>query len=471
MKIKRFFAADIRQAMRMVKEELGADAVIMSNRSVDGGVEIVAARDFDEQVIHKNLQQQREEEKSAAKAVAPKKVELPGFDGDKKPAHLLSSARKRGNEVENPLRRNLDQYIGYAEKLQIAGVASQKAPEKIKLPEKPAWAASEQKIKPLAETAGKAAPQPLASDRFMDEMRKEMKELRSMLDSKLSGLASQPQQIVQPVRAELLGRLIESGFSKKLSTKIANRLGSHKQIDLAFAKAQEMLAKIVPIADDGLLEHGGIAALVGPTGVGKTTTIAKLAAQFILKHGSRDVALITTDNYRIGAHEQLSIYGRILGVPVKIANDAGELHRHIHDCSDKRLILIDTAGMSQRDMRLAEQIQTLRHDDLPIRPYLVMSATSQYKSVMEIMDAFQILEPQAVILTKLDEAVSKAMALSAIIERRMPLSFITDGQQVPEDIYAPEAETLIQQCVAGCDLENDYNGELDQDGWLAENYA
>ncbi|MDD1621144.1 MAG: flagellar biosynthesis protein FlhF [Methylococcaceae bacterium] len=466
MKIKRFFAADIRQAMRMVKDELGADAVIMSNRSVDGGVEIVAARDFDEQVIHKNLQQQREEEK-----LTPKKLELPGFDTDKKPAHLLSSARKRGNEVESPVRRNIDQYIGYAEKLQIASVAPQKTEiPKIKLPEKPAWAAGEQKIKPRTEPA-KPATSMVSADKFMDEMRKEMKDLRSLLDSKLSGIASQPQQSIQPAREELLKCLVESGFSIKLSTKIANRLGSHKQSDFAIVKAREMLAKIVPIADDDLLERGGIAALVGPTGVGKTTTIAKLAAQFILKHGSRDVALITTDNYRIGAHEQLGIYGRILGVTVKVANDADELRRHIHDCADKRLILIDTAGMSQRDMRLAEQIQTLRHDDLPIRSYLVMSATSQYKSVMEIMDAFQILEPQAVILTKLDEAVSKGMALSAIIERRMPLSFITDGQQVPEDIYAPEAETLIQQCVTSCDVENDYNDELNQGDWLAENYA
>lgn len=466
MKIKRFFAADIRQAMRMVKEELGPDAVIMSNRSVDGGVEIVAARDFDEQVIHKNLQQQ-EEEKAAAK-----KVELPEFDADKKPAHLLSSARKRGNEAENPLRRHIDQYIGYAEKLQISSVPAQKsAAPKIKLPEKPAWAAaSEPRVKPLAGNPRVVQPS-VNTDKFMDEMRKEMKDLRSLIDSKLSNFSGQGQKSSQPVQEELLTRLVESGFSIKLSTKIANRLGSHKEINLAFNKAQEMLAKIVPIADDDLLEHGGIAALVGPTGVGKTTTIAKLAAQFILKHGSRDVALITTDNYRIGAHEQLGIYGRILGVSVKVANDAEELRRHIHDCADKRLILIDTAGMSQRDMRLAEQIQTLRLDDLPIRPYLVMSATSQYKSVMEIIDAFQILEPQAVILTKLDEAVSKGMALSAIIERRMPLSFITDGQEVPEDIYAPEADALIHECVAGCELEIDYNDKLNQDDWLAENYA
>lgn len=469
MKIKRFFAADIRRAMRMVKEELGADAVIMSNRSVDGGVEIVAARDFDEQVVHKNLQQ-HEQEKAVVNKLPPKKVDLPDFEVDRKNAHLLSSSRKRGNENENPSRKGLDQYVGYAEKVQMVGTSSQKIPDKIKLPEKPAWAGGDQKIKTFAESS-KATQQLFAPDKFMEEMRKEMKELRSLLDSKLSGIVGHQQHNQHPARAELLGRLVDSGFSKKLSVKIANRLGNHQQFDLAFAKAQEMLAKIVPIADDGLLEHGGIAALVGPTGVGKTTTIAKLAAQFILKHGSRDVALITTDNYRIGAHEQLSIYGKILGVSVKVANDADELHRQIHGFSDKRMILIDTVGMSQRDMRLAEQIQTLRHDDLPIRPYLVMSATSQYKSVMEIIDAFQILEPQAVILTKLDEAVSKATALSAIIERRMPLSFITDGQQVPEDIYAPEAETLIQKCMAVSDVETDYNDEINQDDWLAESYA
>jgi flagellar biosynthesis protein FlhF len=248
-------------------------------------------------------------------------------------------------------------------------------------------------------------------------------------------------------------------------------LGSHKKIDLAYLKAQEMLARILPIAEDGLLDHGGIAALVGPTGVGKTTTIAKLAAQYILKHGSRDVALITTDNYRIAAHEQLSIYGRILGVSVKVANDGNELQRHIRDLSDKRLILIDTVGMSQRDLRLAEHIQALRQDDLQIRSYLVMSATSHYKTVMEIIDGFQILQPQAAILTKFDEAVSKATALSAIIERRLPLSFVTDGQQVPEDIYVPEAEKLIQHCLAGIEVENEYNDELISDSWLAEHYA
>ncbi len=476
MKIKRFFAADIRQAMRMVKEELGADAVIMSNRSIDGGVEIVAARDFDEQVIHKNLKQQREEEIVAKRL---KKYDLPEFAGDNKPAHLLSSPRKPGNEVENPLRRNLDQYMGYAEKVQLGNSNAQKIAEKLKVVEKPktvakpAWASADaaRVSTPAQEPKGDTVkPTPsFASDKFIQEMRQEMKDMRALLDSKLSGMPHWPQAGEQSVRSEFLDRMLDCGFSKSLAGKIIDRLGHCPQVEAALAKSQEMLTKLMPIADDRLLEQGGIAALVGSTGVGKTTTIAKLAAQFILKHGSRQIALITTDNYRIGAHEQINTYGKILDVPVRAASDADELRRHINSFSDKRLILIDTAGMSQRDLRLAEQLKTLQHGDLPIQSYLVMSATTQYKAALEIMDAFRMLEPQATILTKFDEAVTKAAALSALIERRMPLSFVTDGQQVPEDIYSPDAEALIQQCMP---LDGEQCADTMSYGhWMAESHA
>jgi len=464
MKIKRFFASDIRQAMRMVKEELGADAVIMSNRSVDGGVEIVAARDFDEQVIHKNLKQQQEDELVAKRL---KKYDLPEFAGERKPDHLLSSARKRGNEQENPLRKNMDQYLGYAEKVQLGSSNAQQISEKLQVAEKkPAWAAANVTRKPMVTEIPKVASQ----DKFMEEMRKEMKDMRALLDAKLSNITHLPKAEEQSVRQELLDRLADCGFSRTLATKITNHLGSHRQMETAWAKAQEMLARVVPIAEDSLLEQGGIVALVGSTGVGKTTTIAKLAAQFILKHGAREIALITTDNYRIGAHEQINTYGKILDVPVRVASDADELRQHIDSFSDKRLILIDTAGMSQRDLRLVEQLKTLQHGDLPIRSYLVMSATTQYKAALEIMDAFDMLEPQATILTKFDEAASKATALSALIERRMPLSFVTDGQQVPEDIYVPEPGALVQQCMQ---MENDdqYTNVMSYGKWLAESHA
>jgi flagellar biosynthesis protein FlhF len=301
-------------------------------------------------------------------------------------------------------------------------------------------------------------------------MSKELKSLKSALDSKLSSVSWSAVSQINPVRADLLQRLAGMSISRKLSIKIANSFTDQTDPELIFTQAQELLAKVLPVAEDDLLQHGGIAALVGPTGVGKTTTIAKLAAKFILKHGPRQVALITTDNYRIGAHEQLNTYGRILDVPVRVASSAAELRNLIDGFSDKRLILIDTAGMSQRDMKLVEQINTLQQSGQSIKTYLVMSAATEYKAMNEIIKAFQIFEPQASILTKLDEAATIGSAISSITENNLPLSFIADGQQVPEDMHSACARTLIAQCVTELDEIADYN-DVNSEVWAAQGYA
>jgi flagellar biosynthesis protein FlhF len=475
MKIKRFFATDIRQAMRMVKEELGSDAVIMSNRSVEGGVEIVAARDFDEQLIHNKLQKQAAEQAQAlAKQQPPpvretKKVELPDFETEKKSLHILSSQRKQGAEgflPERPMRRNIDQYVGYAEKIQLRATPETKA-AKIAKPD--AFAVREN----LTREIKAPEKQDNLSHKLLMEMSEELKSLRTAMDTKLSEINWPRSPQTDLVRADLLQRLAAMNISKKLSIKIANRFSNPADTEVAYTKAQEMLAQIMPVADDDLLESGGIAALVGPTGVGKTTTIAKLAAKFILKHGPRQVALITTDNYRIGAHEQLNTYGRILDVPVRVASSAEDLRNLIDSFADKRLILIDTAGMSQRDMKLIEQINTLQQHDLQIKSYLVMAAATGYKAMNEIIGAFQVFKPQASILTKLDEAATIGSAISSIIEQNLPLAFIADGQQVPEDIHSPCAVSLIEHCVAEAKAESDYSdyNDMNYEGWAATGYA
>ena len=472
MKIKRFFAADIRQAMRMVKEELGADAVIMSNRTVENGVEIVAARDFDEQLIHSRLQKQNADQLLADQAPPfhqpeSKSVALPDFEAEKKRLHLLSSSRKptsNGFLPERPVANKNDLYVGYAEKIQLRGNAATLAEKVNKLKQ------TEAKSNPLQSVKSSEKLESF-SDKLLIEMSNELKSLRSALDTRFSEITNTQQSPTNSIRNDLLQRLAGMSISKKLSAKIANRLNNYTDVELVFAKAQEMLAKVLPIAEDNLLETGGIAALVGPTGVGKTTTIAKLAAKFILKHGPKQVALITTDNYRIGAHEQLNTYGRILDVPVRVASSAEELRYLIHGFSDKRLILIDTAGMSQRDMKLAEQINTLKLNGLSIKSYLVMSAATEYRAMNEIIRAFQVFEPQASILTKLDEAVTIGSAISSIIEQNLPLAFIANGQQVPEDIVCPCPQTLIEQCVAELSNESDYTDEGTTKAWLTQDYA
>lgn len=463
MKIKRFFAADIRQAMRMVKEELGSDAVIMSNRTVDGGIEIVAARDFDEQSVHNKLQAQTDEQQES-QVDKTKKIVLPNFDAAKKRLQLLDRQRKQNTAAlvsEHPVRQNIDQYVGYAEKMQLRG--------------KPETTTSKINASTLKEDPLKhlkvQQKQVNNSDNLLMEMSKELKYLRAALDTKLANISWTHNSQTTPVKTDLLQRLTGMSISKKLSVMIADHFTDHNDPELVFAKAQEMLVKVLPIADDKLLESGGIVALVGPTGVGKTTTIAKLAAKFVLKHGSSQVALITTDNYRIAAHEQLNIYGRILNVPVGVAASAKELRHVINGFADKRLILIDTAGMSQRDMKLIEQIKTLQQSELSIRSYLVMSASTEYKAVNAIIKAFAVFDPKASILTKLDEAVTIGSAISSIIEHNLPLSFVTDGQQVPEDIHSPDARSLIDHCVAELNAENSFNGNVDYEPWMAQGYA
>ena len=463
MKIKRFFAADIRQAMRMVKEELGADAVIMSNKTVDGGIEIVAARDFDEQSIHNKLQEQPAEQQQPP-AHNTKKIVLPNFDAAKKRLQLLDSQRKQSATAfvpEPPVRRNIDQYVGYAEKMQLRGkpeTSTAKVNASV-VREDPL-----KNVKPPEKQAG-------LSDKLLMEMSKELKYLRTAMDTKLATISWAHNSQTTPIRTDLLQRLASMSISRKLSVMIANHFTNHTDPELVFAKAQEMLVKVLPIAADNLLETGGIVALVGPTGVGKTTTIAKLAAKFILKHGSSQVALITTDNYRIGAHEQLNTYGRILDVPVRVASSAQELRNLINGFADKRLILIDTAGMSQRDMKLVEQINTLQQNELSIRSYLVMSAATEYKAMNAIIKAFAVFDPQASILTKLDEAVTIGSAISSIIEHNLPLSFVADGQQVPEDIHSPHARSLIEHCAAELNAESNFNDNVDYEPWMAQGYA
>jgi flagellar biosynthesis protein FlhF len=423
MKIKRYFAPDIKQAIRMVREEQGPDAVILSNRKVDGGVEIVAARDFDEQSMMDQWPSG-----ASAQTREPSLAQA----GE---AAVRKDSQRRADEAFREATQALRQTPTQPNSPPRSRPQAQSRAETVAKP-------------PSTPVRPQTAPVENPSNGMLTEMRKEMQQMRRMLDAHCALSAWDNSLKSAPARLDLLRNLSERGFSKKIALQLANRLGGVADFSLAWQGCQDLIGSQLPIIEDNLLDYGGIVALVGPTGVGKTTTIAKLAARFRLKHGPRQVALITTDNYRIGAHDQLTTYGRILDVPVRSAADAGELRSLLNGFCDKRLVLIDTAGMGPKDLRLAEQLAVLRQDEIPVKSYLVLSAATQARVMEEAIAAFGAFDPKACILTKLDEAGQLGAAISVLIEKRLPVSLVTDGQQVPEDLHLARTHLLLDQCFA-----------------------
>lgn len=401
MKIKRYFAADMRQAIRRVREEQGPDAVILSNRKVEGGIEIIAAVDYDEELVGQALGH-------ASVQAAPPRTEAPRdyFAATPKGANVAPAKTPRYESESSPTPAPAR-----------AAVASKATVD---------W----------------------AQDPALVAMRQEIQEMRGLLENQLAHLAWGEMRRSRPHTTELLKRLSELGLTTALCRELAEQVGEANDEDQAWRRALGLLAHYLPVTDDDILSRGGVIALVGSTGVGKTTTVAKLAARFALRHGQRSVALITTDSYRIGAHEQLFTYGRILGVPVQVASSHDELQTALRSLGDKRLVLIDTAGMSQRDLRLTEQFATLLDSGFPLQTYLVMSATTQAGVLEETLQRFGRIALSGCILTKLDEAASLGGLLSVVAKHRMPLAYVGDGQRVPEDLHPARAHNLVNRAVS-----------------------
>ncbi len=389
MKIKRFFAPDMRQAIRQVREALGPDAVILSNKSVDGGVELVAARDYDESV----------------------------FFGSGDAGQILSSTES--DSLENP-----DLRTGGEER----------------------WQGSEQRPPKSRQTA--TAGVEWSQDPALVEMRREVQALRRIMENGLSELTWRDLGQRQPQTKELLRRLMDLDLSPDLCHRYADQVQDAADSEQLWRNALRCLSTELPIAEAGLLEYGGVAAVIGPTGVGKTTTVAKLAARFCLRNGNRHLALISTDSFRIGAQEQLHDYARILDVPVRAATDADQLNAALNAFADKRLVLIDTAGMSQQDAGLGEQLSMLVSGHKNVHCFLTLSATTQQSSLELAIEAFSAARPDACILTKVDETASLGGVFSALIRSQLPLAFTADGQRVPEDFHVARAHSLVNHAVS-----------------------
>ena len=404
MKIKRYFANDMRQAIRMVRDEQGPDAVILSNRRIDGGVEIVAAVDYDESLVNRMAAEQRSPA-PAQPEVATSPLAAP------EPARTTASFATAPS-VPPTVAETVDART-----------------------EKPAPAAAQSEIV-------------WSQDPGMVAMREEIQGLRGMLESQLNGLAWGEMKRSQPQRVKLLERLTQLGLSAPISNQIAEHIDYKGDMVGSWRQALALLAGKVSVTDDDIINRGGIVALIGPTGVGKTTTAAKLAARYTLRHGAGRVALVTTDSYRIGGQQQLNTFGKILGAPVHVAKNGEELREVLHALRDKALVLIDTAGMSPRDVRLSEQLSMLYQTGLPVRSYAVLSASSQRRTLEQVVSTFSKVELEGAILTKLDETTGLGEALSVVIQYGLPVAYISDGQRVPEDLHPARSNNLVNRSLS-----------------------
>jgi len=257
-----------------------------------------------------------------------------------------------------------------------------------------------------------------------------------MLETGLAGMTWSDKRLREPLRAQILEDLSAMDIAPDVAAALAALAPRRTSLENPSKISLAMLIKHLPMVDDLAGMYGGVTAVVGPTGAGKTTTIAKLAAQWCLKHGSEDLALVSTDGYRIGARDQLMTFARILGVPMHSANNARELARVMDRLHSKKMIFIDTAGMGPRDARLNEQLAALQIGAARARVLLALPAQGEAHALDEIVKAFARLTPAACVLTKVDEAASLGAALSTALRHRLKIAYVCDGQRVPEDLHA-----------------------------------
>ena len=295
----------------------------------------------------------------------------------------------------------------------------------------------------LAPPATAPAPAPTAN-----ELKEELREMRGLLEGQLATLAWNGRQPEPKARA--LREMLAAGFSAGLSRYIAERMPASAMESEQGPRAwmRDILGRNLPLldSDERLLEQGGVFALVGPTGVGKTTSTAKLAARCVARHGAARVALVTTDGYRIGAFEQLRIYGKLLGVMVHAVRDAADLALALDELKHKHIVLIDTAGASQRDRMVTEQIAML--GGARVQRLLCLNTTSTVETLDEVARAYRGDGLAGCLLTKLDEANGVGGALDVAIRHKLPLAFVADGQRVPEDLHLADRERLLERAFA-----------------------
>jgi flagellar biosynthesis protein FlhF len=413
MQVKRFFAADMRQAMKLVRDELGADAAIIGNRRIAGGVELTAALDYKLSALAPrvpNMELEDELRKTQSRIVT---------------AQAELSLRSDG-ESDNATNRQL-----------FAGLPLTAAEPLIE----PTYAEPRR-------PASAPAPAAAMDSRVFDSMRFELNSLRELMEVQLGSLAWNQLQGSSPGQANLWRRLQRIGLSGPLSRDLLALISEIQEPRQAWRMLLAHLARMIATPEIEPLEEGGVIAMVGPAGMGKTTTLAKLAARYVLKYGAQNIALVSMDSYRIGAQEQLKTLGRILNVPVTHVDPGQSLVQALEPLLRKRVVLIDTAGLQASDPALRMQLESLAGRGIKSKNYLVLATTSQKQVLTAAYHSYKRCGLAGCILTKLDETASLGEVLSLAISHELPVAYLTDGPRIPDDLHLPRRHQLVSRAVS-----------------------
>lgn len=409
MQVKRFFAADMRQAMKLVRDELGSDAAIIGNRRIAGGVELTAALDY------------------KLSALAP---------------------RVPNAELEDELRKTQSRIVTAQAELAGRGDAVEGGNRQLFAGQP--LTASEPLIEPhVDEPAPVAAPASAPVDpRLFDAMRFELTGLRELLEVQLGSLAWSQLQGSKPQQANLWRRLQRLGLSGGLARELLDLTAGIEEPRHAWRMVLAHLARMIDVPEIEPIEEGGVIAMVGPAGMGKTTTLAKLAARYVLKYGANNLALVSMDSFRIGAQEQLKTLGRILNVPVTYVDPGESLAQALEPLLRKRVVLIDTAGLQASDPALRMQLETLAGRGIAAKNYLVLATTSQKQVLTAAYHSYKRCGLAGCILTKLDETACLGEVLSLAISHELPVAYLTDGPRIPDDLQLPRKHQLVSRAVS-----------------------
>ncbi|MDB5866682.1 MAG: flhF [Betaproteobacteria bacterium] len=532
MRTHRFVGATSREVLHKVKQALGDDALILSNRTHDGGIEIVAAAaaemNFDGRdegmrveaapVFRRNAERSRRERFEIAVAAEP---EIPAdTDIDDDDAHgvqpefsaaFLDFVRRGENRGQLPAAVENRGQIPRSRGLPSAPIVSAPvaaapavtipvavATSGLSIPAlasaavtrstmSPAIVMSAVPVQPAAPGAvatwpavTTASPAPASAVSFsahsrvaapaveapvanvaapvssMDGILSEIQNLKAALRRDIAAISSTDAAGAIAGRTAVMHELLSAGFSPQLSRRAADEVCAIDPDPTIDAVADCLEREIWIAGSDEIMNNGGVYALVGPTGVGKTTTVAKLAARAVVRFGASKVALLTTDSYRVGAHDQLRIYGRILGVPVHAIRDGKDLAEVLAGLTDRHIVLIDTIGMSQRDRALAEQAAMLAGCG-DVKRLLLVQTTANARTLEQVVTAYKKTGVDGCILTKIDEAASIAPALDVVIRHQLPVHYVTDGQRVPEDLQLPDAAALVREALQPTDADEAFD--------------